>query len=102
MERSTHYNITRLAILQKFRFNKIIINIETGKNMLNNINQSNSSATTRSTKERIFHVALDLFYESCFEKVSIRDIADAAHVKVPTIYNHFESKEDILKSLYGF
>ena len=70
--------------------------------MLKNINQSNSSVATRSTKERIFHVALDLFYESCFEKVSIRDIADAAQVKVPTIYNHFESKEDILKSLYDF
>jgi len=71
--------------------------------MLKNINPSNhSTMTTRSTKERIFHVALDLFYESCFEKVSIRDIADAAHVKVPTIYNHFDSKEDILKSLYEF
>jgi len=71
--------------------------------MLKNFNPSHhSSVTTRTTKERIFHVALDLFYKSCFEKVSIRDIADAAKVKVPTIYNHFESKEDILKSLYDF
>ena len=56
----------------------------------------------RSTKERIFHVALDLFYNSSYESVSIRDIAQAAEVKVPTIYNHFESKEAILQSFYDF
>ena len=91
-----------LKLTINFRLTKSSLHIETGPIMLKSINPSNSSTTTRSTKERIFHVALDLFYESCFEKVSIRDIADAAHVKVPTIYNHFESKEDILKSLYDF
>ena len=55
-----------------------------------------------STKEKIFHIAVELFYESNYENVSIRDIAKAADVKIPTIYNHFESKEDILKSLYDF
>jgi len=66
----------------------------------NGFNQPTRS--NQSTRERIFHAALELFYESCYEKVSIRDIADAAKVKVPTIYNHFGSKEDILKSLYDF
>ena len=37
-----------------------------------------------------------------YENVSIRDIAHAANVKVPTIYNHFASKEAILQSLYSF
>ena len=60
------------------------------------------SASSQSTRDKIFHVALDLFYSSNYESVSIRDIAQAANVKIPTIYNHFESKEAILQSLYDF
>ena len=71
--------------------------------MQNHSNHSTPPAgTNQSTRERIFQVALQLFYENCYEKVSIRDIASAADVKIPTIYNHFGSKEDILKSLYDF
>jgi len=59
-------------------------------------------AANQTTKERIFHAALKLFYESNYDKVSVRDIANAAGVRIPTIYIYFESKEDILKSLYDF
>ena len=58
--------------------------------------------SSRSARDRIFHVALDLFYESNYENVSIRDIAKAADVKIPTIYNHFGSKDAILKALYSY
>jgi len=60
------------------------------------------TGSTQSTKEKIFHAALELFGMNGYEKVSVRDIAKSASVKVPTIYNHFESKEAILKSLYDF
>jgi len=43
-----------------------------------------------------------MFFNSNFEDVSIRDIAQAANVKIPTIYNHFDSKEALLQSFYDF
>ena len=64
--------------------------------------QKHLVASSLSTRDKIFHVALDLFYRSSYESVSMRDIAQAANVKIPTIYNHFESKEAILQSFYDF
>jgi len=46
-----------------------------------------------STKERIMLAAVRLFAEKGYAAVSVRDIADAVHIKAASLYNHFESKE---------
>jgi len=52
-----------------------------------------------STKEKIMNVAIDLFSESGYDKVSMRDIAGVVGINVASIYNHFPSKNSILESI---
>ena len=54
------------------------------------------------TKEKIFHVAVQLFSERGYDKVSMRDIAAAVGIKASSIYNHFCSKKELLESIYSF
>ncbi|GHV01541.1 hypothetical protein FACS1894211_11510 [Clostridia bacterium] len=55
-----------------------------------------------STKEKIFYTAAKLFSDRGDGHVSMRDIAKAVGIKVASIYNHFASKEDLLKAFYVF
>lgn len=55
-----------------------------------------------ATKEKIMSRAILLFSERGYDNVSVRDIAAAAGIKAASIYNHFPSKNDILKSIYEF
>lgn len=50
-------------------------------------------------KESIRQAALDLFKLYGFEKVTINDIARSANVSQVTIYNHFGSKEDLVREI---
>ena len=54
------------------------------------------------TKEKIFVAACKLFSKKCYADVGIREIAIEAGVKVPTVYNHYASKEAILENLFQF
>lgn len=54
------------------------------------------------TKKRIFEVSMDLFMEQGFENVSLRTIASVIGIKSSAIYNHFESKQAILDTIYDF
>lgn len=54
------------------------------------------------TKRKIFEKSIELFKMHGFENVRTRDIADAIGIKQAAIYNHFESKQDILDKIYGF
>ena len=54
------------------------------------------------TKEKIMSAAIMLFSDNGYDKVSMRDIAAEVGIKAASIYNHFPSKEDILKSIYKF
>ena len=47
-------------------------------------------------KEQILHAAAGLFAEKGFHRTTTRDIAEAADVAEGTLYNYFESKEDLL------
>lgn len=49
----------------------------------------------QNTKEMIQKVAADLFQKFGFEKTSMDDIAQKAHKAKRSIYNHFNSKEDL-------
>jgi AcrR family transcriptional regulator len=55
-----------------------------------------------STKETIIRAAAKLFSVSGYNKVTIREIAQAAGINSALIYYYFSSKSDILSSLYKF
>ena len=50
-------------------------------------------------REQILHVALDVFASSGFHGASMNDIAEAAGVTKPVLYQHFDSKRDLYKAL---
>ena len=52
----------------------------------------------KSTKDKIFDAALDLFAERGYDGVSIRDIAAAVGIKESSIYKHYASKAEILEN----
>ena len=51
------------------------------------------------TRRRIIDAAYGLFYRSGFGRVSVDDIAAAAHITKRTLYYHFESKDQLLESV---
>ena len=55
-----------------------------------------------TTKEKILKTAAKMFSEKGYDKVTTREIAKAVGINAASIYYHFPSKEDILKSLYNF
>ena len=55
-----------------------------------------------STKEKILRIAVELFSDNGYDRVSMRDIAKSVGIKASSIYNHFRSKEDILESAYDY
>jgi AcrR family transcriptional regulator len=58
------------------------------------------SSRISPTKEKIYLTALDLFSKRGYTDVSMRDLAKAVGISSPAIYNHFETKKDILIDLY--
>jgi len=58
--------------------------------------------TDVSTRDKIMKAAAKLFSERGYDRVSTREIAAAIGINSASIYYHFPSKEDILRSLYYF
>lgn len=54
---------------------------------------------TLSRKEEIITVASRLFKEKGYSAVSVRDIAEKMGMKAASLYNHIESKQEILSIL---
>lgn len=50
-------------------------------------------------KEKIQQVAIELFTEQGYDKTSLREIAERLEVSKAALYYHFESKEEILRSI---
>lgn len=50
----------------------------------------------QSTRDRIIHAAVDLFYRDGFHSVGLDRILTEAGVTKTTFYNHFESKEQLV------
>jgi AcrR family transcriptional regulator len=57
---------------------------------------------TTETKERLFLAALDLFVEKGMEATSIRDIVGKVGISTAAFYNHFKSKDALLKAVYEY
>jgi AcrR family transcriptional regulator len=55
---------------------------------------------TGPPKERIKREAMRLFVEHGVDAVSMRDIADAAGMKAPSLYAHFRSREELIGELF--
>jgi TetR/AcrR family transcriptional regulator, cholesterol catabolism regulator len=60
---------------------------------------SPASATGADTAADIRRVALRLFAQNGYETTTMREIASAVGVKAGSLYNHFDSKEEILWEL---
>ncbi len=56
----------------------------------------------KTTKERIFEVALDLFAQKGFDAVSMREIAEAVGIKKASLYSHFSSKDALLDQILAY
>lgn len=54
------------------------------------------------TRERLLDAAITLFAEHGFDACTMRDLASAVGIKAPAIYNHFESKEQILAEAVNY
>ncbi len=50
-------------------------------------------------KEQIIRVAAKLFKEKGYSAVTMRDLASSLGIKAASLYNHINSKQDILKSI---
>jgi len=51
-----------------------------------------------NTKDKIIENSIELFSKKGYTSISIREIALSVGIKGSSIYNHFDSKEDILNS----
>lgn len=47
----------------------------------------------RETAERILDAAEEVFAEKGFEGATLRDVADRVGIRIPSLYNHFSSKD---------
>lgn len=52
-----------------------------------------------NTKQKIIETALTLFSERGYDAVSVGEIAEAVGIKVPSLYNHYPSKEAIFDAI---
>ena len=53
----------------------------------------------RTRKQEILSVASQLIKEKGYNAVSMRDIAEAMHIKAASLYNHISGKQEILSTL---
>ena len=57
---------------------------------------------TLTTKNKIIEYAIDLFSEKGYSETSMREIAQKCNIKASSIYNHFNSKEEILDTILDY
>jgi AcrR family transcriptional regulator len=53
----------------------------------------------KDTKQRILDEALHLFAFHGYDGVTVAQIADAVHIKTPSLYKHYKSKQDIFDAI---
>ncbi len=58
-----------------------------------------SRLTATARREQLLDVALEVFARSGFHGTSMNDVADAAGVTKPVLYQHFESKRELYQAL---
>ena len=53
-------------------------------------------------REEIIYAALELASVNGMKGVSMTQIAEKVGMKAPSLYNHFSSKDEIIREMYGF
>ena len=53
-------------------------------------------------KEEIILATLVLASENGLKSISMAQIAEKIGIKAPSLYNHFKSKDEIIKAMYSF
>jgi len=67
------------------------------------VNKDNINITEeKTTKERIFEAAIDLFAQKGFDATSMREIAEAVGIKKASMYSHYKSKDEILEKIVEY
>lgn len=56
----------------------------------------------KSTKEKIFESAIDLFAKKGFDGTSMREIAEAVGIKKASLYSHYKSKNEIMDNIFKY
>lgn len=56
----------------------------------------------KTTKERIFESAIDLFAQKGFDATSMREIAEAVGIKKASLYSHYKSKNEIMDNIFKY
>ena len=69
---------------------------------LENKDSNSHDQVKRTTKEKIFDAAVDLFSLKGFSDVPVREIAKKAGIREGSIYNHFRNKEAILDAIIDY
>ena len=67
-----------------------------------NLNTKIQSKKEKTTKERIFESAIDLFAEKGFDAASMREIAERVGIKKASLYSHYNSKDQILDEILKY
>lgn len=55
----------------------------------------------RNTKEEIILATLELAAENVLGSVSMQQIADRVGIRKASLYNHYQSKDEIVEAMYG-
>ncbi len=70
-------------------------------NMTGNKDCTNDSGE-KTTKEKIFETAIDLFALKGFDATSMREIAEVVGIKKASMYSHYKSKDEILEKIVEY
>ncbi|MBU5310677.1 TetR/AcrR family transcriptional regulator [Tissierella carlieri] len=62
----------------------------------------NEDLELMGTKDKIIAIAIERFSSQGYDNTSIRKIADIVGIKGSSIYNHFNSKEEILEEIFKY
>lgn len=55
----------------------------------------------KNTKEVVLEKATEFFFDKGYAATSLREVATASGLKIGSLYNHIESKEDLLLQVMG-
>lgn len=56
----------------------------------------------KTTKEKIFDAAIDLFAQKGFDATSMREIAEVVGIKKASLYSHYKSKNEIMDNIFKY
>src|SRR5580698_1797672 len=57
------------------------------------------ATATKSTRQNIRLTAQKLFRERGYAAIGMRELAKAVGIEAPSIYNHYKSKDDLLREI---